>query len=150
MKRRMMYKARQRFISKNGMNGLRFPPQRFKRGGMAPAYKRTNLDGCTAHERVIGETLNRNGVEALKRGWPDFMCLAGDIIFAVEVKRPGEDIRYDQHRMHEALRKLGVKVFVVHSTKEAEGVMDRMGCKSQDAPAFNMSTQPRLIKADVV
>lgn len=59
-------------------------------------------------------------------GWPDRMIiLPGRSIFFVETKRPtGGVLRTRQRRVHEMLRQLGVRVYVVTNEKEIKAALE--------------------------
>ena len=70
-------------------------------------------DSCTASpsEAKVASTLENDGWEVLKRGWPDFIAIKGDTIRFLEVKRnDGDKLRPEQVRVSEILSRYGITV----------------------------------------
>jgi VRR-NUC domain/Helix-turn-helix domain len=70
----------------------------------------------TLAERVIQEELKKAGYTVYRHGWPDFLAIEGGRArgFGVEVKAGNDKVSRWQEQMHEALRSLGLPVYVVH------------------------------------
>ena len=63
-------------------------------------------------ERIVCEKWESLGYEVLKKGWPDFLCVRGDEVVMIEVKRKQKraskkmGLSRHQARMKEILSKL--------------------------------------------
>jgi Holliday junction resolvase len=66
----------------------------------------------TEEEEKLCRALTDKGFEVLRRGWPDFLVLNGTHGFAIELKIGNDKVSEDQTRMHEALARFGIRVFV--------------------------------------
>lgn len=76
-------------------------------------------------ELFIKEWIEEKGMSALKRGWPDFLCIDGDgSIFAIEAKAIGDKLSEDQIKMHKQLRKAGIHVSVVYEQDMVDNVIE--------------------------
>ena len=61
-----------------------------------------------------------------RRGWPDkFYFFPGALLLLVEYKRPGEEPRKDQIKVHEKLRRRGFQVCVVDDAEVAKETIRR-------------------------
>ena len=66
------------------------------------------------------------------RGLPDRIVLfSGGRTFFVELKAPGQKPRAEQLRIHEKLRKLGAKVYVLDSRESIGRFMQNEVCTAQ-------------------
>lgn len=64
------------------------------------------------------------GYTVLKRGWPDFLVLAGDELLLIEVKGPGDEVRPSQRVVLEALARKGLNVYIYW---ESVGICEPIG-----------------------
>jgi Holliday junction resolvase len=64
-------------------------------------------------ERAVKEVLEQQGFDVLRNGWPDFLCVRGRGLMAVEVKSDYGRISDEQLKIYEALRAANIPVFVV-------------------------------------
>jgi len=62
-------------------------------------------------------------------GIPDFFILYSGRCFFIEFKKPGEEPRVNQTRIHEKITKCGFTVYVCHSFEEFKIVMEKEGVK---------------------
>jgi hypothetical protein len=67
-------------------------------------------------EKVALQTLKSEGWKVLKGGWPDFICVRGKKVKAVEVKSPWDRMRQSQIENHSILRRAGLRVEVMFMT----------------------------------
>src|SRR5580698_8131330 len=65
------------------------------------------------HERKMAVALTNSGYSVLRKGWPDFLAVAGNRVIAVEVKNHKDQVRPEQAEMHEVLKRIGIPVLVV-------------------------------------
>ena len=65
-----------------------------------------------APEQRVADRLKADGWKVVRNGWPDFLCIRGEEIKAVEVKRAGE-IQPHQVKNHDILRSASIPVEVV-------------------------------------
>lgn len=71
-------------------------------------------------------------ISASMRGLPDRIVLfSGGRILFVELKVPGKKPRAEQLRLHERLKKLGVKVYVIDSKEKVKGLIENEVCTAQ-------------------
>ena len=71
-------------------------------------------------EQVIAKRLKAEGWTVMKQGWPDFLCVRGDEIKAVEVKLKGDRLSASQIENHRILRIAGISVEIAKvATKDA-------------------------------
>lgn len=61
-----------------------------------------------ALEHLMKQRLEQRGWTVLSRGWPDFLCVRGKEVKAVEIKSPDDRLRQEQVTMHAALALAGI------------------------------------------
>lgn len=70
--------------------------------------------GCKqVHEGGVRQALLAEGYTVLKGGWPDFICIKGNRIRFVEAKMPKQKVSPHQKRVHDLLRRYGIKVEII-------------------------------------
>ena len=69
---------------------------------------------CNVAEATVIENLEKEGYEVLVGGWPDILAVRGNDIRFIEVKLKGQRLRWVQFRVADTLKRLGIKVEVLH------------------------------------
>jgi hypothetical protein len=67
-------------------------------------------------EEAFMRGMERRGWTVLKRGWPDFLCIRGDRIVAVEVKTDDIGLTEKQIAVQDALKRVGLTVITKRAT----------------------------------
>lgn len=63
-------------------------------------------------EGMLYDKMTKEGWTVTKRGWPDFFCIKGDEICAVEVKpRASTPLKPNQRFIMEKLKQYGIKCY---------------------------------------
>lgn len=72
-----------------------------------------------ANEQAFVERLESDGWTVLRNGWPDFLCVKGKHVKAIELKYNTDTVRPNQTENHQALRLAGLTVEVKRITNGA-------------------------------
>jgi hypothetical protein len=93
---------------------------------------RTKIESEKVLERKLSEELKRIGGQTIKllpiylTGLPDRLCLlTGGRLFFAEIKTTTKKPTKIQLVIHKKLRKLGFSVYVIDSTKQISGIIEK-------------------------
>jgi hypothetical protein len=89
----------------------------FQTAGPIPSAWRKIKARNTVHKRtawILSHLINKPASCVMMSGWPDLLVERNGEIFALEVKGPGDRLSYNQKKIHDLLRKAGLRVGVVY------------------------------------
>jgi Holliday junction resolvase len=80
-------------------------------------------------ELAVARSLRAEGWHVIRNGWPDFLCVRGLEVKAVEVKSRADRLSIAQKRAHKALRVAGI---------ETETAVEEFGMKGRTISVRNI------------